>query len=166
MPQSKVNRRSFLKTTAAGASALSLTAASASRVFGANEQIRLGLLGVGGRCPSAKRCGVDQKDSARCTKDYRRILDLKDVDAVAVATPDHWHARITIDALKAGKHVYCEKPMTRTIEEAQAVVDAWNSGQKVMTVGVQSMADPTWKTANDLIINGKIGKVLQAQTRH
>ncbi len=207
MPQSKVHRRSFLKSTAAGASALTLSAASASRVLGANEQIRIAFLGVGGRCqqhidpilkmqsenkgvkpvavcdvwdgnaelgsgkgrglyPSAKRCGVDVNDSARCTKDYRRLLDLKDVDAVGIATPDHWHARMTIDALKAGKHVYCEKPMTRTIEEAQAVVDAWNSGQQVMTVGVQSMADPTWKMANDLIINGKIGKVLQAQTRY
>jgi predicted dehydrogenase len=207
MPQSKVHRRNFLKTTAAGASALTLTAASAGRVLGANEQVRIAFLGVGGRCqqhidsilkmvsekkpvkpvavcdvwdgnselgsgkgrglyPSAKRCGVDTNDSTHCTKDYRRILDLKDVDAVAVATPDHWHARMTIDALKAGKHVYCEKPMTRTIEEAQAVVDAWNNGQQVMTVGVQSMADPTWKMANDLIVSGKIGKVLQAQTRY
>ena len=78
------------------------------------------------------------------------MLDQKDVDIVCIATPDHWHARMTIDALTAGKHVYCEKPMTRTIAEAQAVVDAWKTTGKVMTVGVQSMADPTWLKAHDV----------------
>src|SRR5205823_6405281 len=97
-----------------------------------------------GLYPTAKRCGI-KEEASHVTKDYRRVLDLKDVDVVAVATPDHWHARMTIDALAAGKDVYCEKPMTRTIEEGQAVVDAWKKYNRVMQVGVQSMADPTWK---------------------
>lgn len=114
--------------------------------------------------PSAKRMGVTEAD--HIVKDYRKILDLKDVDIVFIGTPDHWHAKQTIDAMEAGKHVYCEKPMTRTIAQAQAVVDTWKKTGKVMSVGVQSMADPTWQKANDLVKAGKIGHVMQAQTRY
>lgn len=207
MTRSNVHRRDFLKTTAAGATALSLAAASYGRVRGANEQIRIGFLGVGGRCqqhidpilkmqkegkpvvpvavcdvwdgeqqlgrgqgrglyPSAKRCGINPDDSTHVSKDYRRILELKDVDVVGIATPDHWHARMAIDAMEAGKDVYCEKPMTRTIEEANAVVDAWKKTGRVMTVGVQSMADPTWHKAHEYIADGNIGKVMQGQTSY
>lgn len=130
MSKTNPNRRSFLQTSAVGASALSLTAASAARVYGANEKTRIAFLGVGGRCqqhidvilqmqkenkpvvpvavcdvwdgddklgsgkgrglyPSAKRCGIDVNDKKRVSKDYRRILDLKDVDVACIATPDH-----------------------------------------------------------------------------
>src|SRR5439155_17455148 len=206
MPQAKVNRRDFLKTSAAGTAALSLTAASASRVFGANERIGVAFLGTGGRCqehigiiadtfrkqnkaapiavcdvwdgnkevqregrglyPSAERCGLNADDKQHVTKDYRRVLDLKEVDVVCIAAPDHWHAKMSIDAANAGKDVYCEKPMTRTIYEAHAVVDAMKKHNRVMTVGVQSMADPTWRKANELIRAGKIGHVAQAQTSY
>jgi predicted dehydrogenase len=207
MPQSEVNRRDFLKTGAAGATALSLTAASARRVFGANERINIAFIGTGGRCqehigiitemqktekgvaatavcdvwdgnievqpptgrglyPSAKRCGLNPDDKEHVTKDYRRILELKDVDVVCVATPDHWHAKVCIDAAGAGKDVYCEKPMTRTIEEANIVVDTMKKHNRVMTVGVQSMADPTWRKAHEFIREGKIGHVCQAQTSY
>ncbi len=119
-----------------------------------------------GLYPTARRCGLDVDDRNRVTKDYRRILDLNDVDVVCVATPDHWHAKMTIDALAAGKHVYCEKPMTKTIEEAHAVVDAARRHNKVMTVGVQWMADPVLREANQMIRNGGIGHVCQAQTSY
>jgi predicted dehydrogenase len=201
----KANRRDFLKTTAAGAAALTLTAASARRVVGANERIGVGFLGVGGRCqehldiinklrdqnlaepvavcdvwdgdkevqkggrglyPSAEKVGLKAGDSAHVTKDFRKVLDLKEVDVVCIATPDHWHAKMSIEAAKAGKDVYCEKPMTKTIDEAHAVVDAMKQYNRVMTVGVQSMADPTWHKANEMIREGKIGHVCQAQTSY
>jgi predicted dehydrogenase len=207
MAKSKFHRRDFLKTTAAGAAALSLTAASARRVLGANERIGVGFLGVGGRCqehlgiinklrdqkvgvepvavcdvwdgnkevqsgggrglfPSAEKVGLKVDDAAHVTKDFRKVLDLKEVDVVCIATPDHWHAKMSIEAAKAGKDVYCEKPMTKTIDEAHAVVDAMKHHNRVMTVGVQSMADPTWQLANEMIREGKIGHVCQAQTSY
>jgi predicted dehydrogenase len=213
-----VDRRDFLKTTAAGAAALTLTAASYERVHGANERLRVGFVGTGGRCqahldivnklskenkgvtpvavcdvwdgwegtyetpgrdgkkvtrtylqglyPSAKKVGLKADDSKHVVKDYRRLLDLNDVDIVTIATPDHWHAKIAIDAAAAGKDVYCEKPMTKTIAEAHAVVDAMKKHNRVMSVGVQSMADPTWLKAHDVITSGKIGHVAQAQTSY
>ncbi len=119
-----------------------------------------------GLFPSAKRCGIPEGDKTRVARDYRALLDNKDIDVIAVASPDHWHAKQACDAMEAGKHVYCEKPMTRTIDEAQAVVDTWKKTGMVMSVGVQSMADPTWLKANELIRNGRIGHVVQAQTRY
>jgi len=114
--------------------------------------------------PSARKCGLDPADRTRVTKDYRRVLDLKDVDAVCVSTPDHWHGKMTVDAMNAGKDVYVEKPMTRTAEEATAVLDAWKRTGRVVTVGVQSMADPVWMAAFDRVRTGTIGHVAHAQT--
>ncbi len=92
------------------------------------------------------------------------MLADKDIDAVCIGTPDHWHAKQSIDALEAGMHVYCEKPMTHTIQEAFDVVDAWKSSGKVMQVGVQSTTLPVWAKANEMMREGKIGKVIQFQT--
>lgn len=119
-----------------------------------------------GLFPSAERCGIDINDKNHVTKDYRKVLEQKDVDAVCIATPDHWHARMAIDAMEAGKDVYMEKPMTRTIPEAIAVVDAAVKNNRVVTVGVQSMADPTWLAAYEYIRTGNIGHVLQGQTSY
>jgi predicted dehydrogenase len=211
MEQQDVDRRDFLKTSAAAgaaASALGLSAVAYGQVAGANERLRVAFLGTGGRCqehigiitnmarqnrntvqavavcdvwdgnvevdpphgrglrPSAQRCGLDRADNQHVTKDYRRVLDQRDVDVVCIATPDHWHAKMTIDAMAAGKDVYCEKPMTRTIYESHAVVDAARRHNRVMSVGVQSMADPTWRLANERIRRGDIGHVCQAQTSY
>jgi predicted dehydrogenase len=110
--------------------------------------------------------GLNPDDRVHVTKDYRRILALREVDAVCIATPDHWHAKMTIDAASAGKHVYCEKPMTKTIDEANAVVDAVRRNNRVMQVGVQWMADPSWRLANEMIKRGDIGHLCQAQTSY
>jgi predicted dehydrogenase len=132
-------------------------------VWDGNDDVQPGGRGL---YPSAKKVGLNPDDKVHVTKDYRSLLGLKEVDIVCVATPDHWHAKMCIDAAEAGKDVYCEKPMTKTIEEAQALVDAMQKRNRVMSVGVQSMADPSWRMAHELIRSGKIGKVAQAQTSY
>lgn len=106
--------------------------------------------------------GVDPKRYI----DYQDMLADKDVDAVCIGTPDHWHHRQIIDSLKAGKHVYCEKPMTKKVEEALDVVKVWKESGKVMQVGVQSTSLPVWDQARELINEGKLGKVLGYQTEY
>jgi len=96
--------------------------------------------------------------------DYREMYENEDLDAVCIGTPDHWHAKQTLDALAADLNVYCEKPMTKYVEEAIAVAQAWKASGKVMQVGVQSTSLPLWKTVNDLLTSGKLGKVLMYQT--
>ncbi|QDU59156.1 Gfo/Idh/MocA family protein [Aeoliella mucimassa] len=100
----------------------------------------------------------------RQTGDYRDIINDDSIDAVVIATPDHWHAKQTIDSLKAGKHVYCEKPMTHSVEEALEVYRAWKESGLVMQVGVQSTSLPVWNAVNERICSGGLGKILQYQT--
>ena len=199
-------RRNFLKTAGVATAAMTMNAASYAQVNGANGALRIGFLGVGGRCqqhidvilalqranannvrpvaccdvwdgdaklgrglgrglnPSARRCNIDLNDRNHVTKDYRRVLDQRDVDIACIAAPDHWHAKMTIDAASAGKHIYCEKPMTRTIEEANLVVDAARRNNTVMSVGVQWTADPILPQVSNMIKAGEIGHVCQAQT--
>ena len=114
----------------------------------------------------AKKVKDSSGEAPRTTGDYREVLADKSVDAVFVTTPDHWHAKMTIEALQAGKHVYCEKPMTHTTQEAIDVMDAWKTSGLVMQVGVQAVADPRWREANKFIRQGGIGKVIQAQTHY
>lgn len=138
----------------------------------------LQLQAEGGQVEAAAVCDVFNKnrdDAAdqieketgsrpQITGDYRELLDDASLDAVVIATPDHWHATQTTDALRAGKHVYCEKPMTHTVEQAIEVMQTWQKSGKVMQVGVQSTALPVWRQANQLVCEGKLGKVLQYQT--
>jgi predicted dehydrogenase len=216
MSKKSVNRRTFLAgSTAAVGAAMSLPAASYARIKAANEKLKIGFLGTGGRCqqhidvivdlrdegqavdpfavcdvwdgdeslgkrtgdkknrtgrglyPSAKTCGIPlDAGKGRVSKDYRTILENKDVDVVVIATPDHWHAKMAIDAMEHGKDVYMEKPMTKSIAEAILVVDAAVKHGRTVTVGVQSMADPTWLAAHEYIKSGKLGHVLQGQTSY
>ena len=129
-------------------------------VWDGNKKVGRGLY------PSAERCGINTDDKAKVTKDYRKLLADKDIDAVVIATPDHWHAKMAIDAMDAGKDVYCEKPMCHTIDEARRITETQARTKQVMTVGVQSTADPIWRMANQAITSGKIGKVLQGQTSY
>lgn len=199
MAEDSYSRRNFIGASVAGVSSLaavpSLLAATKGNATGPNERLRIGFIGMGGRCGAhldssfkiheedasleiAAVCDVfnRHRDQAAnrvkeamgneplVTGDYREILADDSIDAVCISTPDHWHARQTIDALKAGKHVYCEKPMTHTVEEALAVHKAWKESGKVMQVGVQSTALPVWQHVNQSIRDGKLGKVLQYQT--
>ena len=96
-------------------------------------------------------------------QDYRELLANKDVNAVIIATPDHWHAQMAIDAAAAGKHIYCEKPMTHTVEEAKAVVAKIRETGVKMQVGVQGMSDDSYETAYKHVQAGDLGKVVIAQ---
>ncbi len=192
-----VSRRRFMQGSTAGAALLATSANGSAQSASPNENMRIGYIGVGGRCQThvdialemqangvavevAAVCDVyktnlnntatkvEKKSGKRptTTGDYRDILADKSIDAVVIATPDHWHARQTIDAIKAGKHVYCEKPMTHTVEEALEVLKAWQGSGLVMQVGVQSTALPVWKQVNEAIKAGDLGKVLQYQTEY
>jgi predicted dehydrogenase len=98
-------------------------------------------------------------DKITTTKDYRRLLENKDVDAVVIATPDHLHERITLDALSAGKHVYVEKPMTWTIGEGPRMIAAAKASGKVLQVGSQAKTSALTAKAKELIASGVLGKV-------
>lgn len=98
-------------------------------------------------------------DKIQTTKDYRAVLDNKDVDAVVIATPDHWHAKITLDALAAGKHVYVEKPMTWSIEEGPKIIAAAKNANKVLQVGSQAKTSTLTAKAKEIVASGALGKV-------
>lgn len=116
-----------------------------------------------GLYPSAKKCGLNPGDKTRVVTDYRRLLERNDVDAVCIAAPDHWHARMTLDAFAAGKDVYVERPMARTAAEAVAVCDAAKKSNRVLSVGLQTLADPVWRCVRERVQAGRIGHVSQLQ---
>lgn len=93
------------------------------------------------------------------TKDYREILEKKDIDAVIIATSDNWHSRISIDALNKGKHVYCEKPMVHKLNQGQEVINAWKKSGKIMQVGSQGISGASFAKAKELFKAGEIGKI-------
>jgi len=180
------SRRDVFHLAAGGA--LALGAASASRVLGANDRVRMAVIGCGGMGTGhlgglVKRAAADNvqvvgvcdvfrrrltraaaiaKD-AEATPDYQKILDRKDVDAVLIATPDHWHGKLSIDAVEAGKNVYCEKPLTHTVEQAIAVRDAVRKTKKVLQVGPNATADDGYGQAGEAVRAGRIGRVTWAQ---
>lgn len=179
------SRRELLNAAARGA--VTITAASYSRVLGANNRINLGLIGCGGRgrgvmgtfmgtgqVDVAGVCDVyaaridlakSKATSAKTFTDHRKLLDQKDVDAVLIATPDHWHTGCTIDALNAGKDVYCEKPLTLRIEEGPKIVKAARVNNRVCQVGMQQRSGGHYLQARDEYIKGgKLGKITLART--
>ncbi len=161
-----------------------------ARVIGANDKIVFGVVGCGGRGTGhvselVKRSESDNLALAavsdlyqrRLTRakgickgegfsDYRELLERKDLDAVVIATPDHWHGKVSMDAMDAGKHVYVEKPMTHTVEQALAVRDAVRRTGKILQVGPQDTAKDAYWAAHDAIGAGKIGKVTWAQASY
>jgi len=176
---SQPSRRTFLKTAGAAVAASQIYPTAPASAAGANERIRIGFIGPGGRGFDAhvktlakhKKEGMNielasvcdvwsvqrdkvadyiQKENGNTPSkyvDYREMLAEGKVDAVSIATPDHWHHKNIIDSLKAGKSVYCEKPMTKQVEEALDVVKVWKQTGMVMQVGVQSASQPVWSEA-------------------
>ena len=183
-----MSRREFLQSSAVYGSTAALGAVPArGSILGANDRIHLGLIGAGtmGSNHVKRLTGCYQQDNIRLAAvsdvyqkrlsraadacqgdgylDYRALLDRNDIDAVVVATPEHWHAKMSIDAMEAGKHVYVEKPMTRTTEQALQLRNAVRRLGKVLQVGTQHTAkDAVWK-AREAIQAGRIGKVTWAQ---
>ncbi len=150
---------------------------------GPNDRIVYGHIGLGGMGRShvvpdaaAALCDVDANHLAEVaktvqgtpllTKDYRYILDRKDIDAITIGTPDHWHAIMTVHACQAGKDVYCEKPTCKTIQEGQAMVNAANKYGRVVQIGAQGRSNPNAKIAAEYIRNGQIGKVSHVEVWH
>lgn len=175
----KVSRRDFTKTTLAISAT---TAISRMRIYGANDRINLGLIGCGDRGTDVWRRFLKQPDinptavcdvftpyldraaeaaGGRVTRhaDFRRLLELKEVDAVIVGTPDHWHALPTIMACQAGKDVYCEKPLSLTIVEGRKMTEAARQYQRVVQTGSQQRSGPHYQQAVKLIQSGGIGNV-------
>jgi len=105
---------------------------------------------------------LNLKDS-QAFEDYRKLLEIKDIDAVWVTTSDQWHAPIAIDAMNAGKHVYIEKPMCKTLEEAFAIYDTCKRTKRVLQVGSQGCSDPKYKAVAELVKSGKYGKLVMVQ---
>ncbi len=189
MPQS--NRRDFLKHTSvtlAGAAALSW--ARPVRAASPNEQIVAGIVGPGGmgmnllnsfvRQPDVSVAYVCDPDANRMAaaaraveeagakapktvKDMREIFDAKEVDAVIIATPDHWHAPATILACEAGKHVYVEKPCSHNIREGRLMVEAARHNKRIVQTGTQSRSAEHLAQAVELVRSGAIGEVLVAK---
>jgi predicted dehydrogenase len=171
---SSTSRRAFL-----GA----MTAASYGRVMGANEKVRIGFIGCGliglrhiadfKKLPEADLVAVSDAYDARIDraksdigtanvkgyKDFRKMLDDKDVDAVLISTPDHWHALMTIMACAAGKDVYVEKPMTLFVKEGRWMTNAARKYNRIVQVGTQGRSGPHMKEVLPLVRGGHIGKV-------
>src|SRR5262245_20514854 len=182
-----MNRRDFLKQSVLTASTSAWSIRSYASITGSNSKLRLGVIGCGGMANShmdglltmkesdaveiGAVCDVYQKRLDRAVQKtgakpflrYRELLEQKDLDYILIATPEHWHHRMILDALDAGKHVYVEKPMTHTIEEAQEVVRKVQSTKLQLQVGVQGMSDESYEVAHRYIQDGVLGKIVMAQ---
>ena len=185
----RVTRRSFLKSTAAGGTFLGLSAATYRAAVLAqdkpSESVRIGCVGVGNQGKpnmNAVRknvvavCDVDKDRVAAAARDlekngvkadtfgdYRKLLERKDVDAVLISTPDHWHALNVIDACKAGKDAYCEKPLTLVVAEGRAMVRAARDNKRIVQTGSQQRSAKEFRHACELVRNGALGTLKQVK---
>ena len=175
---SPLSRRDFTKAAALAAG----TALGRGRILGANERVNFGLIGSGDRGQQVWKTFLKQPDfnpvavcdvyepmraagvaaaggRPKAFEDFRRVLDLKEVDAVIIGTPDHWHALPTIMACEAGKDVYCEKPLSLTVREGRLMVEAARKHQRVVQTGSQQRSAAHYQQAVKLVREGKIGAV-------
>ena len=186
--QSTLSRRSFLKASlATAAGTIFFPYIARSNPIGANNRVRMALIGCGGimeghhgwaqshpmidlvavcDVKTSKReaalSRLKQKNPAAVGYvDYGDIMARSDIDAVIIATPDHWHAAISIDAMRVGKDVYVEKPMALTLDEAAAMVAAEKRYGRILQVGSMQRSDPAMRQAVDIVRNGWIGEITE-----
>ena len=179
-----ISRRQFVQSVGA-ASVLSTRSRAAA--LGANDRLRIGVIGAGGMATNHMKTLVKMREgdnfeivnvcdiydkrldqAAQLTggapvKDYRKLLENKDIDYVLIATPEHWHFQMAMDALDAGKHVYVEKPMTQNIAQARKLADRVKATGRKLQVGVQGMSDESYAVAYEHVKAGELGKVVLAQ---
>lgn len=188
-PAIEPTRRNFMLASAGLASAAAFPAASYARIPGANDRIRIGMIGVSPyilrnvhlflwlrrkthNCEVAAVCDVFRphlelavdKTGGRPVQDYRDVLDDAKISAVVIGTPDHWHARMALDAAAAGKDIYLEAPMTRTWQQAAEVRDAVVRHNLVFQCGAQLTSDDRYHQARQIVDAGAIGKILFARS--
>ena len=185
----RTSRRDFIKlttaATVAAATSTTILAADEARQperVSPSDKIRLGLIGAGGqgmgdtrealKVPGVELVAVADLYDGRLTRakeiwgnqlfttrDYREVLARSDIDAVVIATPDHWHMRISNDAMKAGKDVYCEKPMVQSLEQGKHVIETAQQTNRIFQVGSQRVSSIVYKKAKDLLASGAIGEL-------
>jgi predicted dehydrogenase len=177
-------RRTFLRAASAGALAVPLPAASAR---GANDHVRIGVIGTGGRArglmtllkklagaeltavcdvyePRLLQAAEIAGPQVRKVADYRRLLDDREIDAVLIGTPDHWHQKMTLDAVAAGKDVFVEKPVSHTIEEGAEMVRAIEASKQVVQTGTQQRSWEHFILGKQIVDSGKLGQITLVQT--
>ncbi len=186
----QLTRRRFIQSSAALSASAFLPAASWARVLGSNERIAIGVIGTGGMGSGhvddlmnrserdnvivSRVCDVYRRrlnnnikriggNAASGTMEYREVIDSDEVDAILIATPDHWHTKIAIEAMDAGKDVYCEKPLSLTIPQALECREAVKRTGRVLQVGPQRTSEERFWKARDAIDRGRIGKVCWSQ---
>ena len=175
------SRRRFLQTAAAASAVFAVPQFIPARAFGANERIVTGHIGVGRQGTGnlkkfasncAALCDVDKNHVAAAASslqglgvkadtygDYRKLLERKDIDAVVITTPDHWHALPTIHACQAGKDVYVEKPLSLTVAEGRAMVEAARANKRIVQTGSQQRSDNRFRQACEYVRSGRLGKI-------
>ncbi|MBI5095826.1 MAG: Gfo/Idh/MocA family oxidoreductase [Candidatus Hydrogenedentes bacterium] len=172
-----IGRRSFLGGVA-GAGLLALTGCVTARKIGPNDRINIGLIGAGRRGrqiaatlpPDAQLVALADVNTARLAEmnagkslrtftDYRKLLESRDVDAVLIATPDHWHTLCSVHACQAGKDVYCEKPLTLTVREGRAMVKAARRYKRVVQTGSQQRSMTACEDGCRAVSEGRVGKI-------
>jgi predicted dehydrogenase len=187
-----LNRRDFMKKTLVSGAAVSVIpryVLGGTGYTSPSDKIQVAVIGTGGRmrwlmeafniqpdCATVALCDVDNtrltqfaakfSDKVDTYEDYREILERKDIDAVIVATPDHWHAPMTVDACKAGKDVYLEKPIANTIPAAVQILEAAQKYKRVVQLGTQQRSWPHFQECAKMIQDGLIGDVTQVVVNH
>lgn len=175
-----MKRRAFLRAGVAS------TALATQRIVGANDRVRVALIGAGGRgrrvtsyvaktngaevagisdvyLPRREQAAEQFGPGAKPFDDYRAVLDSRNIDAVVIATPDHWHAPMTTEAVQAGKDVYCEKPVTHHLSEGKELIHAVEESKRVVTTGTQQRSWEHFIEAKNRIQAGELGKVTFAR---